>query len=335
MSDTRIGIIACGAVTEIGHLPTLQKLGRTAAALFDPNVERAGALATRFGVPRAAADYRKYVDDIDAAIIAAPHHMHGPIAIDLLQRGKHVLVEKPMAIDVATGEAMVAAADASGALLAVGLMRRFELVVRWTHDFLASGVLGELHNVDIEEGYVYGWPVASDTLFRKATAGGGVLMDTGPHTLDRAIWWLGDLGITAYRDDSRGGIEADCEIEFRTHEGAHGVMRLSRLRNLRNTAIIEGDGGWIEVSLGGPVVKASDPALLDMEFRGVRGTRLGNQAWDGMFEPQMRNFLAAIERGEPLEVDGREGLRSLRAIEQCYALREYLPMPWEAVEAMA
>lgn len=329
MTATRVGIVACGAVTEIGHLPTLEKLGRTAAALFDPNVARAGELAARFGVPLVGADYRKHLDAIDAAIVAAPHHLHAPMAVALLRAGKHVLVEKPMSLDVAGGQAMVAAAEESGALLCVGLMRRFERVVRWTHHLIASGALGAIHHIDAEEGYVYGWPVASDTLFKKSTAGGGVLMDTGPHTLDRLVWWLGDLEVTAYRDDARGGVEADCELEFRTRTGAPGVVRLSRLRNLRNSVIIEASRGRLEVSLSGPKATCTDAAVLDLEFEGISGRKLGKQGWDGMFEPQLRNFLEAIELGEPLEVDGEEGLRSMRVIERAYAMRRPLATPWE------
>ncbi len=158
-----------------------------------------------------------------------------------------MLVEKPMALTAAECDAMIAAAEEGGAVLAVGLMRRFLRSTRFVRHAVQTGLLGRIRRFDVREGIVYNWPVASDFFFRKETAGGGVLIDTGAHTLDSLLWWLGDVRSLDYFDDNYGGVEADCLLQLQMESGATGVVELSRTRKLRNTAIIEGDRASIEV----------------------------------------------------------------------------------------
>ena len=111
---------------------------------------------------------------------------------------------------------------------------------------LDSGILGDITSFDFQEGSVYDWPVASDFMFRKA-AGGGVLADTGAHVLDTLLWRVGDWQSVVYRDDSQGGVEADCLLELQMDSGATGTVQMSRSRALRNTYIIRGDRGHLEI----------------------------------------------------------------------------------------
>ena len=98
MTEIRIGIVGCGAVTSKSHLPALEGIkGVKVTALADPQISRTQEIASRFGVPKAAADYREIMDDVDALILALPHHLHAPIGSDVLKAGKHVLMEKPLA----------------------------------------------------------------------------------------------------------------------------------------------------------------------------------------------------------------------------------------------
>src|SRR6185295_2968430 len=96
-----------------------------AVALVDRDLERARALARKWGVPRAAADAGDVAGEIDAAIVALPNHLHAPVTVELLRRRVPVLVEKPMAPTVAECDAMIAAAAEAGVPLAVGLEFRF------------------------------------------------------------------------------------------------------------------------------------------------------------------------------------------------------------------
>src|SRR5918993_5389390 len=121
----RVGIVGCGAATERLHLPALATLGVRPVLLVDPQIDRARQLAAKFGIPNTAPDYGAHVGDLDAVIVAAPHHVHASVSVDLLRRGIHVMVEKPMAVTSAECDDVIAAARQSGAVVAVGLMPRF------------------------------------------------------------------------------------------------------------------------------------------------------------------------------------------------------------------
>src|SRR5215210_1025760 len=240
MQKIRLAVLGCGAVAQINHLPAISASDRVeAVVLVDADPGRARAMAERFGVPQSATDYREILDRIDAAVVALPNHLHAPVAVDLLRRGIPVLVEKPMALTVRECDEMIAAAEAGGATLAVGLDFRFFGATRWVKDFLAEGVLGELRGFDLRQGVIPRWPFATGYLLRKETAGGGVLADFGVHVLDLLLVWLGDWAAVDYRDDAQGGIESDCDLLLRMRSGLKGVVEISRTRNLRNTCIFK------------------------------------------------------------------------------------------------
>jgi predicted dehydrogenase len=299
------------------------------ALLVDINLPRAQTLADSFHALRASDDYRSCLGEFDAAIVASPHHLHAPICVDLLRRGIHVLVEKPMAMTAGECHDMNAAAEEGKAVLAVGLMRRYQQNIRWAKAVLDAGVLGSIESFDFQEGSVYGWPVASGFFFRKETAGGGVLMDTGAHTLDLLLWWLGDVVSFEYYDDSYGGVEADCKLHLMLTSGASGVVELSRTRDLRNSAILRGKRGEIEVGLGNrKYVSASSKEILAYSDGTVKSDPEVKQLFRDLYVSQLKDWLRAIETGQVPCVAGTEAARSVRFIEACYARRQEWKLPW-------
>ncbi len=326
----RIAIIGCGAVTEYRHLPALAAINIKPELLVDINLRRAQTLADAFNTPHISDDYRSRVGDFDAAIVASPHHLHAPVCIDLLRRGIHVLVEKPMALTTGECDAMIAAAEESGAILAVGLMRRFRQDFQWVKAALDAGVLGQIESFDFQEGGMYGWPVASGFFFRKETAGGGVLIDAGAHTLDLLLWWLGDVTTVDYCDDNYGGVEADCKLQVTLASGGRGVVELSRTQQLRNTAILRGGRGEIEVGFFEDKLHltARPKEILEFKNGNVRGNRLPPPVFKDLFVSQIKDWLRAIKtKQEPL-VSGVEARRSVALIETCYQQRQPLELPW-------
>jgi predicted dehydrogenase len=328
MPKLRLAVLGCGAVAQIHHLPALSaSQSAEAVVLVDADAGRARSLAERFGVPESASDYREVLDQIEAAVVALPNSLHAPVSIDLLQRGIHVLVEKPMALTVRECDEMIAAAEVGGATLAVGLDFRFFDSTRWVEDFLEAGFLGELRGFDLRQGVIPRWPFASDFLLRKETAGGGVLADFGVHVLDLLLVWLGEWESLDYRDDARGGIESDAEIRLRLRSGVEGTVEISRTRNLRNTCLFEGERATLEVGIWDP-----DPTIT-LRFGGQE-TSLAGRAGDSrltfqdVFVRQIDDFAAAIREGREPLVPGREGKRSLELIEACYAARQPLELPW-------
>lgn len=330
-SVPKIAVIGCGAVTERRHLPALAALGVKPVLLVDPNLRRAEDLGRAFGVPRFAESYEPWIGEFDAAIVAAPHSLHASVSTDLLRRGIHVLVEKPMALTKTECDAINRMARESKAVLAVGLIRRFLHVARWVKAALSAGVLGRVESFEVTEGSVYGWPVASDFFFRKETAGGGVLADTGAHTLDLLLWWLGDVASFEYFDDSYGGVEADCKLHLKLAGGPHGNVELSRTRNLPRVALLRGERGEIEVSLDEKRfnhIMARPREILSFRNGGRRGDRLPRQRMGDLFRLQLEDWLHAVETGGEPSVSGAEGARSVALIEACYKERRLLDLPW-------
>ncbi len=342
MKKLQVAVLGAGAVAQIHHLPAIAASSSAeAVAVVDADAGRAREIAERFGVPSATTDYREILDRVEAAVLCLPNSLHAPVAIDLLKRGVHVLVEKPMALTGREADAMIAAADEGGATLAVGLNFRFFDSTRLVKDILASGLLGELKGFDLRQGVIPRWPFATDFLLRKETAGGGVLADFGVHVLDLLLVWLGDWASVDYLDDARGGIESDAEMRLTFRSGGveiGGTVEISRTRNLRNTCLFEGDRASLEVGIWDP-----DPVIAlrlsgaQMSLDGQARPRKGGSklSFQDVFVRQIDDFAAAIREGRPPLVPGREGRRSLDLIEACYEARRPLELPWDEPAELA
>lgn len=327
----RIALVGCGAVTERGHLPAARMAGCQVVLLVDRNLARARDLAKAWAVPAVSDDYRDAIDHADAAIVALPNHLHAPVSCELLEAGLHVLVEKPMATSSSECQAMLAASEKGQAVIQVALMRRFLRsghLARWVLD---QDLLGSVETFDFREGNVYNWPVQSDFLFRRETSRGGVLFDTGAHTLDLLLWWLGDVASVEYCDDSYGGVEADCELSLTMESGAKGIVELSRTRDLRNTATIQGRRGTLEVHLrqNWATLRSQDGnvGLAGHGFVSDR-SEASDQPFDSLFLPQLEDWLTAISGDHEPTVSDKDAIRCIELIESCYAVRQPLHLPW-------
>lgn len=332
MSDPilSVAVVGCGAVATNHYLPVLASSRRAKTVqVIDRDAARARATAERWGVA-AATDHRQVPGTAEAAVVALPNHLHAPVAIDLLQAGVHVLVEKPMALSTAECDAMIEAAAAGGARLTVGLQFRFFDSTRLVGDLLASGILGSLQGFELRLGVVSNWPFASDFMLRKETAGGGVLVDYGVHVLDLLLVWLGEWSEVRYRDDAMGGVESDCELDLSFASGVAGTVEISRTRNLRNTCVFTGERATLEVGIWDPdppLTLSMDGAAPDLSGRARRGTAPGLD-FNGAFRRQIDDLATAVADGREPFVPAEEARRSVALIEACYAAREPLVLPW-------
>lgn len=336
---TRIGIVGCGAVAELSHLPPL--LARTdclVTALVDPNEKRLDALSRLIPDAHRATSLTAVLHDMDAAIVALPHFLHATVAGELLRAGKHVLVEKPLALSGAECDEMLAAARAGGGTITVGHMRRFCPGVAFARELLESNTIGAVRSVDVADGAVYGWPVESDFQFRREKAGGGALVDTGAHTLDMLIGWFGDVQPVSYRDDASAGVEADGVAQLRLPGGIPCRVELSRTRNLRNSAIVEAERGRMEVFFyANRIVMAfrRGARVVPFDCELHPGASYDPSPWRHMFDYQLDDWLGSITEGRPAMVSGEEGAKVVRLIEKLQAMREPLIHPWESFETVS
>lgn len=146
MTRLRVGIIGCGSIAQIQHLPHLRELSDQfeIAGLCDLSPQLLATLGEEYGVPpqRRFRDYRELVQSDVDAVIVCPSGSHAEPSIAAARAGKHVLIEKPMCVTVREAEDMVAAADASGVLLMVAYMKRYDPAYQY-----AQARVGEMSDV--------------------------------------------------------------------------------------------------------------------------------------------------------------------------------------------
>ena len=342
-TDTRlrVAIIGCGAATRELHLPVLVgHPGVRIVALVDRDRARAASLASMYSLADAQIlDDSAGVDRTlaDAAIVCTPPAHHGPGSIELMERGLHVLVEKPMAVSRDEADRMVRTGEANGVVLAVGVFRRLYPATRLLRRLLDSGLVGRVLSADIEEGEVYSWPTATLANMRRDLSGGGVLIDFGPHTLDRLLYLFpGDAGVADYRDNAAGGIESDCLLSLQlTHQGQPFTARveLSRTRNLRNTFVFHCERGTIQLKSNdryGLTVTSPAGDGQAVAFDARLPGQVDDPSWYSAFRTQLDEWLGAIAERRPCELSGASAVGALRVIEACYAHAGHLDEPWSA-----
>lgn len=325
----RVGVVGCGAVTELYHLPALLDADDVVLTAFvDPDLARARRLAERAPGAEALTGGDDLAGRVDAVLLATPNALHARLGVPLLEAGVHVLVEKPMARTAAECDALLAAADAGGAVLAVGHDFRHFPVAQLAHGLLSAGALGAVRRVDVRQSAGGRWPYASPAAL-SPESGGGVLLDFGVHLLDLLLWWLGDLEAVAARDDARGGIETECELQLRLGNGAPVLVELSRSRDLRDTVVVECDAGTVEIGVFEPaVVRITPPGGPALEGA-VPDAAFSAAPLRTVFGRQLAAFARAV-RGEPSSVvTGSEGRRVVALAEECYRIRTLWRMPWD------
>ncbi|MCK6067640.1 MULTISPECIES: Gfo/Idh/MocA family protein [Microbacterium] len=151
-------------------------------------------LAEQFGIPVAVADWQELFSStpLDAVSVAVPTFLHAPIAIAALQRGIHVLSEKPIARSAAEAAEMVAAARTSGRVLQVAFNHRQRGDVRALAAEAASGALGRIYHVRASWLRRSGIPALGSWFTSRELAGGGPLVDIGVHMIDAVLDLMGE-----------------------------------------------------------------------------------------------------------------------------------------------
>lgn len=126
----RLGVVGGGLVAQLVHLPTLQRLAPafSVVAIADPSAEVRESVARRHGIAATFADHRAMLDaqTCEALLVCAPNGAHAAVTLDALDAGCHVLVEKPLCITLADADRIIARRDATGLVVQVGYMKRFD-----------------------------------------------------------------------------------------------------------------------------------------------------------------------------------------------------------------
>lgn len=252
--NVRIGVLGLGAIAQVVHLPILSQMkGIELVAVCDADHAKARAIAGRFGIPRVHLSDEQVFrsDDLDAIVICTPSHLHESQARAALEAGKHVLVEKPLALDEESARRVVATADASDRTVMVAMNNRYRPDAAALKPFVSGGELGE---VFLTRGAWLNRKVRvlrPTWRHRRATAGGGALMDLGVQTLDLALWLLDFPAVASIMCHTHAGESMEVE------DTAAMLLRLK-------------SGGAVSLTVGWSLVAERDRHYL--RLLGTRGS---------------------------------------------------------------
>ncbi|MDZ4829382.1 MAG: Gfo/Idh/MocA family oxidoreductase [Phycisphaerae bacterium] len=187
----RLGIVGAGSIGNV-HAETARRNGVELVGTWDIDIAKAQSLATKFG-GRAVANLDELLamPTVDAVAIAVPNTVHAECAVRALGKGKHVLLEKPMAMSVAECDQILAARAASGRVLQLGFVCRGTPTARAAKTFIDAGRLGRIYHAKCSVYRRRGIPGLGGWFTTKAAAGGGPLIDLGVHVIDLVRYLAG------------------------------------------------------------------------------------------------------------------------------------------------
>lgn len=344
-SNLRVGLIGSGSVACRIHLPGLR---------LCPGVEITGVSSVdadareKTGVAAIYPAYQQLLEqpEIDAVVIATPNHLHREMALAAFAAGKHVLCEKPLALDAAEAAEMLDAAQKSGRVHMTAFTYRYTPAVRYLKHLVDQGEIGVIRVVRASylmalSKHLLGWRSS------KEFAGSGVLADIGSHLIHLVQWLAGDIAsLTARSRDFRNDAASDVEdwIAFLTEftSGACGTLEISRLCPGRGADITEnmqielyGSNGAAVFSLQDPwglrvaIGEAGrDPARLleridvpepHLKLAGSpRDPREGEKRWTYRYD-QAFQFVDSVRRGVAEPPSFEEGLRCQKVLDAALA----------------
>jgi len=320
MSKTRLAVVGCGGMSK-AHLRRFETLSDRLelVAAVDVLAERAQVVADEMPGVRVATDYRDVLDDVDAVLLVLPHHLHHPIGMDCLAAGKHVLLEKPMALDEAECVDLIRASREADRVLMVAYCMRFHPLVVRLKELIDDKALGDVFQVSIWTEQLTRY--ADDHwAMDPAKLGGGQLFSHGCHYIDLLLWYLGRPVRGIHLGTNTGtpwmGREGTSNVSMEFEDGILGYhfgtwgARGTRLRYSFHAHCTE---GMIEADITGgrllSIVKGEETVLLEAES--------GKHT-----ENEMAHFLDCIQTGATPLTDGPRSLQGLRAIWRMYAAEE-------------
>ena len=239
-----VGIVACGKIAQVRHLPEYaDNPDVRIAGLFDLNAGRARTLAEKYGAKAYESADALYADPaIDAVSVCSSNDTHASLALAALRAGKHVLLEKPMAMNEADCEELVETAKACGRLLMIDQNQRLAAAHVKARDLIRNGAIGKpiTFATSFRHGGPETWsvdPGAGTWFFDKKRAVMGAMADLGIHKTDLIQFLLGQtiVEVTAklstldkrYADGTLIGVDDNAVCIYSMDGGAVGTMTVS------------------------------------------------------------------------------------------------------------
>ena len=337
----KVGVIGTGGISGV-HLGGYSRNPNVEIyALCDINEKNLARRAEEYKVSRTFTDYREMLalKELDAVSVCTWNSAHAECAIAALRAGKHVLCEKPMALNTVQAQEMEQAAKESGKLLMIGFVRRFGNDCAVLKDFIDSGSFGEIYYAKAQylrrKGCPGGW------FGDKSRSGGGPLIDLGVHVIDLCRYLMGGpqpvsvygatfskLGDRRHIKSARGYSSTVVSKDdiFDVEDMATALIRFDNGAVLSVEASfslnIEKDVGNIEL-FGTKAGCKLDPELTiftDMNdyLANVKLSQSTALSFDGLFDNEINHFVECIETGKPCRNPAKDGVTLMKILDGIY-----------------
>ena len=304
--------------------------GAKLVSVFDVDAAKTATLAGTYGA-RAAKSLEEVAKDpaVYAALVLVTHDQLAKASKELLEAGKHILVEKPGARSPSEFEPVVTAARAKNLRLMVGYSCRFHEHIQKAKELVGSGALGDI--LFVRARYGFGGRPDYDKEWRhdKTVAGGGELIDQGVHLIDLARWFLGDFAHVSGALEQgfwKGEVEDNAFLLLQTARRQTAFLHASwtQWRALFSIEITGTEGYLVAEGLGGKYGKANEELLWGKrknDFSLPVDTEQNFKSDPASYNPfahELSEFLASIRENRDPRPSGEDGLKALKIVSQIY-----------------
>ncbi len=322
MNRIRFGLIGLGYIGKV-HLRTCLNLDSATLVAVSDVSKKALNLAKKMGVKKTYSDYKKLLSDdtIDAVIIALPTFLHLPCAIEAAKAGKHIIVEKPLAKNVAEGKEIISTAKKNNVKLMVAYPFRFSSSFQALKDRIEKADFGEIPlacGTNISSGPFFHRadshiprPVP-EWWFKKELTGGGALIDLGCHVINLGRWYFGEVTNVKAHLGHRFGFDfedhATCIAQFKS--GTKAIINVGWFCSQKSVLEIE-LFGTVDHVLEKHVPPSKIITALQHIFRKT----------PEYFKPHFKEisyFIECIQKDSQPSLSGDDALKDLEVIEQAY-----------------
>ncbi|HEV8712234.1 MAG TPA: Gfo/Idh/MocA family oxidoreductase [Candidatus Binatia bacterium] len=341
----KLGLIGCGRVAETCHLPALQNLaGAEVVAVADLDPDRLRQVADRFHIKRRSTNFVALLDDpsIEAIAVCVPVQFHAEVALAALKAGKHLFIEKPLALTLEEADRLIACAGPLPRTILVGFNLRWHRLVRQAQRVIKRGVLGPL---ELMRTAFTSYHETIPEWRKRRALGGGVFFELAVHHFD--LWrFLLQSEVEEVFAVSRSSHWEDetATVTARLTNGVFVTSVFSERTNESNEIEIYGQAGCLRVScyrFDGLEYVSSASLSGDVRTRLRRMVHtleeLPQGAWrmlrggdlSASYQAEWRHFINAIQHGGPVGctlADGRQALEVAVAAVESAVLGRPVPV---------
>ncbi|MFF5792919.1 Gfo/Idh/MocA family protein [Paeniglutamicibacter sp. NPDC012692] len=327
----RAAVIGCGDVSSV-HFGALKGMDVELVGVSDTDAGRLRAATDAHGVP-GYVDYRELLEAQrpDVVHICTPHDQHAAMAIEALDRGINVIVEKPLAHTLEEGRRLVEAARRSDAKLGVCFQNRYNATSRALRSLLDGGTLGAVRGASATVMWHRTADYYRDRPWRGtwAEGGGGLMMNQAIHTVDLLQWLVGEVESVSGSASNRslgGVIEVEDTAEFAaTHAGGAASVFYATLANAENAPItLDVVTEKASLSLRGDLTITHADGTVEV-VREAAGDAGGRDYWGASHGLLIADFYATLDDPEPFWIDALEAEKSLRIVKGIYSQSAFDP----------